>query len=58
MKDAVIALCQFHWTAEQLSAKGLVFRTAHKIVGSLVEMALSKNNTSLSSLSVNETQKP
>ncbi|MDP9197232.1 MAG: argininosuccinate lyase [Thermoproteota archaeon] len=41
--------------AEQLvMRKGLVFRTAHKIVGSLVELAVSKNNAPLSSLSVNE----
>jgi len=56
MKDAVInSYANSIDIAEQLvMQKGLVFRTAHKIVGSLVEMALSKNNASLSSLSVNE----
>ena len=56
MKDAVInSYANSIDIAEQLvMQKGLVFRTAHKIVGSLVELALSKNNASLSSLSVNE----
>jgi argininosuccinate lyase len=56
MKDAVInSYANSIDIAEQLvMQKGLVFRTAHKIVGSLVEMALSKNNAPLSSLSVNE----
>jgi argininosuccinate lyase len=56
MKDAVInSYANSIDVAEQLvMQKGLVFRTAHKIVGSLVELALSKNNASLSSLSVNE----
>lgn len=56
MKDAVInSYANSIDIAEQIvMQKGLVFRTAHKIVGSLVEMALSKNNASLSSLSVNE----
>jgi argininosuccinate lyase len=56
MKDAVInSYANSIDIAEQIvMQKGLVFRTAHKIVGSLVEKALSKNNASLSSLSVNE----
>jgi len=56
MKDAEInSYANSIDIAEQLvMQKGLVFRTAHKIVGSLVELALSKNNASLSSLSVNE----
>ncbi|MDQ5870032.1 MAG: argininosuccinate lyase [Thermoproteota archaeon] len=56
MKDAAInSYANSIDIAEQLvMRKGLVFRTAHKIVGSLVEIAVSKNNAPLSSLSVNE----